>query len=90
MGIGIDCKQIDYRKTVVAINGSGAGTQAVTFDDDYVVAPSILVVPNEADAAGGASYTAASATISGFTLTVTGSNRTSRDIEIFWFAHEKD
>ncbi len=87
---GYDSLKTEYVQSTVTVNGSGAGTAVITFETDFVSTPSILVVANEADAAGGASYTAASATKDGFTLTVTGSTRHSQDITVIWFAHQKD
>lgn len=87
---GLHNRLIDYAETTVTLNGLGAGTQAVLFDSDYVSIPDVLVVQNEADEGAGASYTAATVTKDGFTLTVTGSSRTSQDIAVIWFAHEKD
>ncbi len=89
-GKGLHNMLLDYTETTVSLNGSGAGTQAVLFGSDYVSIPDVLVVQNEADEAAGASYTAATVTKDGFTLTVTGSSRTSQDIAIIWFAHQKD
>ena len=55
---------------VVTLNGSGAGTLAVTFADAFTAAPHVAVVPHAGDTA---TPTAARVTKTGFVLTVTGS-----------------
>ena len=89
MSRGPGGRRFDSGKAVVTLNGSGAGTASVAFVEDFVATPAIMVVPDEADEAAGASFTAASSTKDGFTLTVAASARTSRDVEIVWFACEK-
>jgi len=70
----------------VTLNGSGAGTLAVTFETAFVQIPHVSVIPHLGDTA---TPTAASVTKSGFTLTVTGSAMLSQDVEFGWFASEK-
>lgn len=71
---------------VVTLNGSGAGTLAVTFAEAFTAAPHVTVVPHAGDTA---TPTAASVTKAGFTLTVTGSAMLSQDAEFTWAAFEK-
>lgn len=83
-------RRIDSGVAVVTLNGSGAGTAAVVFaETDFFSPPAILVVPDAADAAAGATFTATSQTKDGFTISISGSNQTSGDVEVVWFACEK-
>lgn len=89
---GINHRRLDYAEVTVTLNGSGAGETAVTFVEDYVSTPDILVGQNEADEDGGAIYRVKSgtATKDGFTLEVTGSARVSQNIVVQYVALEKD
>ena len=85
MAKGINGRRTDYGKVTVTIDGSGDGTQAVTFAESFVATPSILVVGHSGDAG---TFTAASSSKTGFTATVATSDQVSQDIEVVWFAHE--
>ncbi len=93
MAIGIRGAHVEYGESTVAVSALGAGTTAVTFataGTAFTSTPDVLVVGNDADVTDGASYTAASVTKTGFTVTVASSNLISRDIRVKWFAHERD
>ena len=76
----------EYGVAEVTLNGSGAGTAAVTFGEDFVDAPSVWAQPVRS---GSETATAGSVTSTGFTLTIASSGVTSATIEVAWFAHEK-
>ena len=86
MAKGIDGKLVESNKARVSLDSSGNGTKTVSFEEDFFDAPSVLVVGRRADSGA---YTAAGVTKSGFTLTVTGSDIESADLDIPWLAHEK-
>lgn len=86
MAIGLRGYRTDYGQVTVTLNGSGAGTQAATFSEAFVNVPSLLVVPHAGDSG---TFAATSATKTGFTVSVTGSDQLSQDIQVIWFAHEK-
>lgn len=86
MAIGLRGYRTDYGQVTVTLNGSGTGTQAVTFTELFINVPSVLVVAHAGDSG---TFTAASLTKTGFTATVTTSLQVSGDIQVIWFAHEK-
>ncbi len=92
MSVTFDGAKMEYGVTTVTINGSGAGTQAVTFTETFISTPGIYVVPDEADELAGATWGVAvspAAAKTGFSISITGSKMISRDVRVRWFAHEK-
>lgn len=89
-GLGLSDAKLEYAEATVNVNGSGAGSVAITFAQAFVSTPAILVIPNEADEADGAVYSASGASKTGFTLNVASSNLVSREVRVKWFAHAKD
>ncbi len=76
-----------YEEAVVSINASGAGTLAVVFDVAYQNIPVGVVIPL---LGGAGTWTLASLTTAGFTLTVSGATDTiSQDVRVLWFTHQK-
>ncbi len=75
-----------FEKRRITLDGSGDGTLATVFEAKFYSTPAVYVVPAKADAG---SYTAASVTSTGFTITITGSDILSQDIEVWYFATEK-
>lgn len=86
MAQGPQGEHVEIGTATVTLDGSGNGTQAVTYQTAFVSSPSVLIVPPEADAG---SWTAASASKTGFTATATTSDLTSQDRVITWVAVEK-
>lgn len=76
----------EYGIAEVTLNGSGAGSASVTFDEAFLAAPSVWVQPV---ASGSETRTAGTITATGFSLSVASSGVTSATIEVAWFAHEK-
>ena len=70
----------------IALDASGNGTKAILFESPFYSTPSIKVVEHKSDSG---SFTAASSSKTGTTLTVTGSDVVSQDIEVHYFAMEK-
>lgn len=65
---------------------SGAGTLAVSFPSgEFARIPGVLVQGSESDSG---TYSAASITRSGFTLTVSGSDLADGPVDIVWVALE--
>lgn len=87
MSLGLRGRRMDYGYALVTLNGSGAGTANVTFTETaFVDAPHVVCIPGRADAG---TRTAGTITKTGFTITVTGSDLLSQDVEVFWISHEK-
>ena len=75
-----------YEKTAITLNGSGAGTTAVTFDTAYQTTPVGVIVP---PLGSNGTWSLASLTTTGFTLTCTGDTvNASKTIEVVYFTHE--
>lgn len=69
-----------YEKSTVTLDGSGNGTLAITFDAAYAQAPTVAVVP---PLACNGTFSAASVTTTGFTLTVAGAtDLLSQNVEL--------
>jgi hypothetical protein len=77
---------VELGTATVTLDGSGDGTQAVSFTETYVDTPSILVAPPRADAG---TYSATSTSKTGFTVTVATSDMVSQDVKVTWVAVEK-
>ena len=74
--------------TTVTLDGTGGGTAAVTFIQDFITAPQVSIVAPGAGVNG--TWTATSITSSGFTVSVSGATDVaSQDVGVFWVAHEK-
>jgi len=77
-----------YEKSTVVV-ASGAGTLAILFAEAFGGVPHVHVLaPRGSDG----TYTAASVTKTGFTLTVasvTDADYDDQDVEVLWFAHEE-
>lgn len=86
MSKGFNGKLIEYGKATVTLDASGDGTFAISFKEAFVDAPEVFLPVHRADSG---SRAASSITKSGFTLTVTGSDMVSQDLEVVYIAHEK-
>ncbi len=76
-----------YEEATVALDASGNGTLAITFDVAYANIPVGVVVPL---LGGAGTWTLASLTTTGFTLTCTGATDTaSQNVRVLWFTHQK-
>lgn len=70
----------------VTLDGSGDGSQAITFDTPFYGTPQATVVGHKGDSG---SYTATSVSKTGATITISSSDILSQDIEVTLFAMEK-
>ena len=86
MARGPQGELVELGTATVALNGSGTGTQAVSFTESYVDTPAILVAAPRADAG---TYAATSSAKTGFTVAVTTSDMVSQDVRVTWAAVEK-
>lgn len=76
-----------YEMDTVALDASGNGTLAITFDVAYANIPDMKVT---GPLACNGTFSAASVTTTGFTLTVAGAtDLLSSNIELIWWAHQK-
>lgn len=86
MSRGIDGRLTEYKRALVTLDASGNGTLAIAFDEAFPDPPQMAIISRRGDAG---SFTAASVTKLGFTLTVVASDVRSQDLYVTWFAHEK-
>lgn len=84
---GLNSKRYHLESSVVALDASGNGTSAITFDVAYANVPVGLAVP---PLGVNGAFSCASLTATGFTLTVTGAtDLASANCEVGWVVHEK-
>ena len=74
--------------TAILLDAMRNGSALVQFRDRHRANPAVLVVPNAADFASGASYTATSITPAGFALVVSASVLAGSVVRVRWTARE--
>lgn len=83
---GLNGKRFHLEQQTIALNGSGTGSAAVTFDVAYTNTPVVAVVP---PLGVNGTFAAGSITTTGFTLSITtASDLASANCEVGWMAHE--
>ena len=82
-------KRVDFGVEEVDLV-AGDGTVAVAYSTAFLRTPQVVVIAHDADAAAGASYSAASSDADGFTLTVADSLYGTATIRVRWYAFEGD
>ena len=86
MARGPQGEVVELGTATVTLDGTGAGTQAVSFGETFVATPTISIAAPTADAG---TWSATSTSDTGFTVTASGSDITSQDYEVTWVAVEK-
>ena len=71
----------------ITVDGSGDGTQAVTFPNKMKSVPIVVITQQEADTTGTLNATSVAAT--GFTAKIDGSSITGDDVTVGWIAMDQ-
>lgn len=79
-------RHIKWSRIVIALDGSGNGSDVVTFSPSFDNIPVVEVVP-PLGVTG--TFSPGTPTISGTTIAITGASLTSQNVEVAFTAHEK-
>jgi len=83
MARGVDGRVIEHGRVTVTLDASGEGSASVSFGETFVATPTIALYTPAGDAG---TYTSTSTSKTGFTVAVSGSDLTSRDVYVYWVA----